>query len=280
MKKLLITTRNAEFQIIESLKTNRIKRARNGEIFIEGIESIKQILKSGLEITRIITTEKISPWAMKVIGQFEDSQGHRPGERAVPKIIKMDTTLYRELCDRNDPSEMLITACMPKISLNDVKPPEHPFILVLDRPSDTGNLGSIIRSANSFGIDAVLLLGHGVDPWDPKTIRASLGSIFFTVPIQLESLQELVQYIQLLKNQYKIEVLGTDSNGTSSLVSRVIKRPIMLILGNEAKGMSLALKELCGEIISIPMSGAVNSLNIASAASIFIWEVTKRSSKI
>ena len=228
-----------------------------------------------MEITRLISTGKISPWAKGIITQLEDSgQG--------TKIIEMSEDLYRKLCDKNDPSEMLLTAAMPNKALRDFNPrdlklPQNPFILVLDRPSDTGNLGSIIRSANSFGVDAVLLLGHGVDPWDPKTIRASLGTIFYTVPLHLESLQELDEYIQLLISQYNIKVFGTDSSGAFSLASKTLKRPLMLILGNEAKGMSLALKDLCDGLISIPISGNVNSLNLASAASIFMWEVFRNS---
>jgi TrmH family RNA methyltransferase len=271
LKRLLISAENAEFQIIESLKNNRTKRAKNKEIFIEGIESIKMALKAGLNITRIITTGNNSIWAKDLIMSYENSP-----EKSGPKIIEMTDMLYRKLCVRSEPSEMLVTAGLPNRKLENVILSKQPFIIVLDRPSDTGNLGSIIRSANSFGLDAVLLLGHGVDPWDPKTIRASMGSVFFTVPIQLESLGELEEYIGLLSAQYGIEVWGTDSEGASSLVSKDLKRPLMLILGNESKGMSVALKTLCNGLISIPVSGAVNSLNVASAASVFMWEVFRK----
>ena len=191
----------------------------------------------------------------------------------------MTDALYRKLCDRDEPSEMLITAVMPKPvkkSVSAVKP----FILVLDRPSDTGNLGSIIRSANAFGVDEVFIIGHGVDPWDPKTIRASLGSVFFTIPAQIESVAKLEEYIAIQKNHCGIKVFGTDSGGGSSLGSMEIKRPLMLILGNEAKGMSRAAKSLCENIVSIPMMGNINSLNLASAAGIFMWEAEKNSKNI
>jgi TrmH family RNA methyltransferase len=189
----------------------------------------------------------------------------------------MSGNLYRKLCDRSDPSEMLVTAKMPLLQLGEVALPEKPFVLVLDRPSDTGNLGSIIRSANSFGVDAVLCIGHGVDPWDPKTIRASLGSIFFTTPIQIESLEEFQNLLESMRGRYGIKVWGTDSGGDLTLDTCVLQRPLVLILGNEAKGISQALKVVCDGIISIPVTGAVNSLNIASAASIFMWEVFKDS---
>lgn len=266
-KKLLISAENAEYQVIEALKTNRTKRGKSGEVFIEGIESIKQALNAGTEITRIITAGSISGWAAGIID--------KTGSEA--KIIEMEDTLYRKLCDRGDPSEMLVTARIKPLKPGDLELPPKPFILVLDRTSDTGNLGSIIRSADSFGADAVLLIGHAADPWDPKTIRASMGAIFYTPPVQLESLQELAELIKSLKASAGIEVLGTDSAGATSLAAKSLKRPLALILGNEAKGMSLGLKELCDDVIGIPISGNVNSLNLASAASIFMWEVFKNS---
>ena len=268
MKTLNIKGENSEYQIIDALKNNRSKRAGRGEIFIEGIESIKQAFESGLEITRIITTGKVSNWAGNILRKYEN---------AGTCIIEMDEILYGRLCEKSEPSEMLVTARMPKRELYDTSLPEKPFILVLDRPSDAGNLGSVIRSANSFGVDSVLIIGHGVDPWEPKTIRASLGSVFFTVPVQIESMQKFGEYADFVKDKYCADVLGTDSGGDCSLDSERIKRPVMLVLGNEAKGMSVALKNLCDKIIGIPVSGNVNSLNLASAASIFMWEIFRNS---
>ena len=260
---------------MESLKTNRAKRAKHGEIFVEGIESIKQLLKSNLEITRIITTAKKSFWAEEVIGRYSGSRFD--SSISGTKIIEISGDLYRKLCDKNDPSEMLVTAKMPVNKLPFPDTQKNPFIIVLDRPSDSGNLGSIIRSANAFNVDTVLIMGHGVDPWDPKTIRASLGGIFFNVPVQLRSFPELLEYINALKTACGLKILGTDSAGAVSLDKTALKRPLMLILGNEAKGMSQALKSVCDGIIAIPVSGNVNSLNISCAAGIFMWEEYKNS---
>lgn len=270
IKKLLINGENAEFQIIESLKMNRSKRAKNREVFIEGIEPIKQALKAGLEITRIITTKKISSWARETIEK-------KAAADAAPRIIEMSEELYRRLCDRGEPSEMLVTAKIRPLKVDGLTFSENPFILLLDRPSDMGNLGSIIRSANSFNADAILIIGHAADPWDPKTIRASLGSIFFSPPVQLESLEELECLIQKMKSRCGLKVWGTDSAGASSLAAQKPERPILLILGNEARGMSAGLKNLCDTTACIPLSGNVNSLNVAQAAGIFMWEIYRNS---
>jgi TrmH family RNA methyltransferase len=262
MNKLLINAENAEYQIIQSLKLNRSKRNKTHEIFIEGTECIKQALNANLEITRIITVniENISDWAKNII------KSHRE-----VKIIEISSELYNNLCDRMNPSELLMTAKTMDLTLEKLCLSKNPFVLAFDRPSDFGNLGSIIRSANAFGVDALFIIGHGIDVYEPKVIRASLGSVFHTKIVYIESMQVLETFI----NEHKILVVGTDSSGAVSIKDEKFKKPIMVIIGNEAKGMSIALKNLCDKIVRIPISGNVNSLNVASAASIIMWEIYK-----
>jgi len=265
MNKIKITSENAEYQIINSLKTNRIKRSKLQEIFIEGIECVKQAVNSNMEITRIIIKDKnnLSNWGKNIIENCKDS-----------KIIYMSGNLFDGLADKTNPPEMLVTARIKQQKISDIVS-KNPIFIVLDRPSDFGNLGSIIRSANAFNIDGIFIIGHSVDIYEPKVIRASLGSIFFTKIILLESLQTLIEFINNQKTVNNMEVIGTDSAGTVSLNDCKLKKPVMLIIGNEAKGMSVKLKELCDKIISIPIGGNVNSLNVSCAASIMMWEICK-----
>lgn len=268
MPKLTISVENAEFQIIQALKSNRTKRHKAKEVFVEGIESIKQVVGAGLEITRIITPEpdSLSGWSKDLIRSHPRS-----------KLIEMSFDLYKSLCDRDDPSEIVITAKVDFLNLSDLHLPAKPFVLVFDRPSDMGNLGSIVRSANSFGVDAILLIGHGVDVYDPKVIRSSLGSIFHSKIVNIQSMPEFEAWVNEQKRRNNLNVVGTDSSGDVSLMSHKLSRPIAVVLGNEAKGMSVALKSLCDYVVSIPVEGAVNSLNVASAGSIILWDVYKNS---
>jgi TrmH family RNA methyltransferase len=236
------------------------------EIFIEGIECIKQAINSNMEITRIIirNTNELSNWGKSIIKQYKNV-----------KTIEMSEKLYNELSDKINPSEMLITAKIKRSTLDDIQT-KTPFLILFDRPSDYGNLGSIIRSANAFNVDGILIMGHGVDIYDPKVIRASLGSIFFTKIITIESMKLLNEYIKKLKAENNIEIIGTDSSGSVLIKENTLKRPVMIIIGNEAKGMSIKLKEICDKIIRIPTEGNINSLNVSCAASIIMWEIFKR----
>jgi TrmH family RNA methyltransferase len=243
---------------------NRTKRHKTGEVFIEGIESIKQAAVAGLAITRIITAdaEKVSGWAKELIHLHREA-----------KVIEMKAGLYASLCDRDEPSEIVITAKVDFPKLEELQLPANPFVLIFDRPSDMGNLGSIIRSANSFGVDAILLIGHGVDVYDPKTIRSSLGSVFHSTIVNIQSMPEFETWISEQKRLNGMSIIGTDSSGDVSLMKHQLAKPVAVVLGNEARGMSVALKNLCDHVVSIPVEGAVNSLNVASAGSIVLWEV-------
>jgi len=265
MNRLSITAENAEYQIIQSLKQNRAKRNKLHEVFVEGIECIKQAINSNIEITRIIIKDinTLSNWGKNVINQYKNV-----------KIIEMSHNLFNELADKTNPSEMLITAGIRPNIFDDIHT-ENPFIVVFDRPGDHGNLGSVIRSANAFNADGIFIIGHGVDVYEPKVIRASLGSVFFTKIVPVESMETLEQFIKNQKKKNNMEIIGTDSTGTVSVKEYKIKKPVMLIIGNEAKGISIKLKELCDKIIKIPMEGNVNSLNVSCAASIIMWEIYK-----
>lgn len=146
MKKTPISSRNAEFQVIQALKLNRAKRHQLGEVFVEGTESIKQLVRAGGEITRVICHDEsaLSGWARQVV------------QSSRARFIEMSYELYRELCEREEPSELLVTARVRPAGLESLSLPEKPFLLILDRPSDTGNFGSLVRSANAFGVDAIL----------------------------------------------------------------------------------------------------------------------------
>lgn len=267
MKKIVIHTKNSEYQIIQALRLNRVKRSQLNEVFVEGTESIKQVVNAGLEITRIIVHDesKLSDWGKNLIRSSK------------AQLIEMSFDLYKELCDREEPSEILVTAKIDPAKLTEISLPEKPFVLVFDRPSDHGNFGSIVRSANSFNVDAILVVGHGIDHYDPKVIRSSLGSIFHTRIVHIQSMQELKDWIEEQKAKNDINVVGTDSTGSMSLFDFKLKKPIALVLGNEAKGMSVALKNMCDRVVKIPISGSVNSLNVSCAGSILLWDVYRNS---
>jgi len=267
IKILTITKKNAEFQIISALKTNRKKRSEEKELFIEGTETIKQAIAAGLQITRIIYQENftLSDWARELINKSPEA-----------KKIALSDVLYRELCDREDPSEIIITAKFKIYKLSDQKLPAKPFVLVIDRPGDKGNLGSIIRTSNALNIDLIIIMGHAVDVLDAKVVRSSLGSVFFTPIAFAESFNDFETWLQKQKEKSGLLLIGTDSDADIELNNFRTENPVAVLLGNEAKGISRNLHELCDQTVKIPISGNVNSLNVSCAGSIILWHLSTR----
>ncbi len=263
-----ISSRNDLFQILFSLKTNRKKRAEYGELFVEGIEPIKQAIRGNWTVRRILSPdfEQLSHWAQTLIRM--QPQAER---------IQLAKPLYQELSEKDDPSEIMATVEMKRMRPDEVRLPDNPLILIFDRPSDQGNLGTLIRSANALGVDMVAISGHSADPFDPKTVRASLGAVFHTPIVMVESAEKLEGWLNALKEGCGLQVVGTDSAGDCTLADSGIKRPIALILGNEAKGMSVRLKQYADRMVSIPLCGEVNSLNVACAGSICLWQIQANS---
>ena len=258
---------NDLYQIILALKQNRKKRNEFGEVFVEGIESVKQAIASDrVEPRRILFQDYrgLSDWGKALV----DSD-------TFPEAISLSPELFAGLSDRDEPSEIMITARAPRVPLPEASLDRDSIVVVFDRPSDCGNLGSLVRTANAFGVSLVVTHGHCVDAFDPKTIRSSLGAVFHTPIAHAESFPELEQWISRAREDLGLSLVGTDSTGAVPLGEANLRPPVAIALGNEAKGMSVNLKGLVDRVVSIPMRGNVNSLNVACAGSILLWEAAR-----
>ena len=188
------------------------------------------------------------------------------------ELFTLDTnTLYvsssvmKKLSDLKTPSNVM--AVVEKLD----EKPIGEKILILDNVQDPGNLGTIIRSAVAFNFDTIVLSPKTVDLYNPKVVRSTQGMMFHTNII----IREPVSFINELKNEgYKI--VGTKvTNGIDVRESKTYSH-FALIIGNEGKGMSEELSELCDEYLYIKMNDQCESLNAAVAASILMYEISNK----
>jgi TrmH family RNA methyltransferase len=138
--------------------------------------------------------------------------------------------------------------------------------ILLDGIQDPGNVGTIIRSACAFGMDSIILTDDSADVYNPKSVRASMGAIF-RLPIVRKTYDEI----------HEIRKAGVKFAGTSNSTRAIDVRQAdfsnkVIILGNEGRGISYNLFALCDEVVKIPLSPGCESLNVAIAASIIMWE--------
>lgn len=263
-----VFSKNSDFQYIETLRRNRQKRNRAGEFFVEGVRAITQALQNGWEINALAFSreKRLSDWAEGVI---EKARAKRHYELPV--------SLLEDLSQKEDASELIALVAIPSDDLGRIPVPENALVVVLDRPSLPGNIGTIIRSADALRAGGVIITGHAADIYDPETIRATTGSFFNVPAVRLPSHEEFFRWV----DQQKQRAAGLQAVGTSAKAQIFIQdfdftRPTILIAGNETHGLSENYRAACDAMVKIPMYGSTSSLNLASAVSIMLYEINRQ----
>ena len=141
--------------------------------------------------------------------------------------------------------------------------------LVLDTLRDPGNLGTIIRTADAAGASGVILTGEGCDPYGAEAVRATMGSLFATPLVRMTT-----PALAALAQHWPGEIIGTAMAATEDY-RRSYRAPALLMLGSEATGLAPALQALCSTTVRIPMAGPVESLNVAIAAALVMYEIRR-----
>lgn len=269
---LQVSTANAAYQRIEVLKRNRTKRHRYGEFVVEGVRAINGALAAGWTIRAFAYPRgrQLSRWASSILAN-SSAESH----------LEMDQSLYETLSEKDEPSELLAVVAMRPDAVDRLPVRSGMVVVVVDRPASPGNLGTIIRSCDAFGAGGVIVTGHGVDLYDPATIRASVGS-FFAVPcIALPSHREIAEWVAAVRRSHPaLRIVGTDEGGTPPLREYEWPSETVIVVGNETSGLSYAYRDLCDDIVSIPMTGTASSLNAAVATSIVLYEAAHSKASI
>jgi TrmH family RNA methyltransferase len=265
-----IRSANDEFQLVLALLHNRRQRQRQGRFVVEGVRSINQAVGHGWTIDSFwyAADRPLSRWASGLL------------DRGVAgRHVEVAPALMEELSGKDELSELVAVAELAPDEL--ARLPQHRNLLLVgfDRPVAPGNLGSVIRSTDALGGDGLVVTGHAADVYDPQTVRASMGSLF-ALPVVREGSMEVVRrwLTELRAELAGFQVVGTSAAATKPLTELDLNRPTLLALGNETAGLSQAWRELCDELALIPMSGAADSLNVAAAASIFLYEAGRQRS--
>ena len=262
---LQVSTANAAFQRLDVLQRNRTKRHRYGEFVVEGVRALNGAIAGGWTIRAFAYARgrELSRWAT---GVLESSSADTHFEIA--------PELFDRLSEKEDPSELLAVAAMRPDSLDRIPVEAGMTVVVVDRPGSPGNLGTIIRSCDAFGVTGLIATGHGVDLYDPVTIRASVGTFFAVPSLTLGSHREVEAWVAELRQRLPgVVVVGTSARAPTTMRDARWGSEVVLVVGNETSGMSHAYRELCDEVVTIPMRGTATSLNAAVATSIALYEL-------
>ncbi len=267
MKTINIGKENATFQEFLALKENRTKRSQKKLFFIEGTQNIKDAISNNWDIYAFIYSDnqKLSDWAKSVLNLAEYN-------------YCITGNLMRKLSEKENMSELLAIVRMKQQTY--VPLSKNPILVLLDRPSKKGNFGTIIRSCDAMNVDQIFFTGHAVDIYDSAVITSSMGS-FFRVPFKfLESNKEYEKLTFKLCNQFpNFQIVATSLQTDTYLQDCDLTKPTLLLMGNEAKGLSKYYTDTATTLVKINMKEDVNSLNVACAASICLYEINKQRRK-
>jgi 23S rRNA (uridine2479-2'-O)-methyltransferase len=267
-----IFSENNDFQRVEVIKRNREKRNKYNEFFVEGVKAINYALENDWTIRSFIYSKEkpLSEWASNILNNSK-AEIH----------LELPLKLMDKLSDKDEEtSEILAVVSMPGNDLSRIKIKKDMLVVVFDRPSSHGNLGTLIRSCEALKVDGLIVTGHAVDLFDPKTIRASMGTFFAVPTIRLESHKELVPWFEDIRNQYPdFQVVGSTSKSDVLVEDVDLTNPTALLIGNETYGLSNKYKEICDKLVKIPMYGKITSFNVSCAASIMLYEVDRQRRK-
>jgi TrmH family RNA methyltransferase len=198
-----VTTRNARFQQWQALLTNRTKRTRSGQFLVQGVRPVNLALEHDWPIATVLhaPAATLSSWARGVLDQVG------PLERA-----EVATELLGELGEKPEASpELLLVAHTQPDDLTRVQLTGDAMALVVDRPANPGNLGTLIRAADAFGLAGVVVTGHATDVYDPRTVRASTGSLFAIPVVRTGSHRDVLGWVSDQPGT-RPRVVGTDES--------------------------------------------------------------------
>jgi TrmH family RNA methyltransferase len=269
-----MTTRNARFQQWQALLTNRNKRSRAREFLVQGVRPITLALEHGWPVHALLYDgdRALSRWAADLLR----------GSGGGVEQLAVAPELLAELGEKNEtPPELIAVVGIPADDLDRITVRDDGFLGVLfDRPTSPGNIGSVIRSADAFGADGLIVTGHAADVYDPKSVRASTGSLFALPAVRVPSQREVEDWLDRERARSggrPVTVVGTDEDGETALYDfDFTGGPVLLLIGNETTGLSSGWRERCDRTLSIPMSGSASSLNAANAATAVLYEAARQ----
>ncbi|MEX0912510.1 MAG: RNA methyltransferase, partial [Gemmatimonadota bacterium] len=240
----------------------RKNREASGRFLAEGIRVVEALVDSGLRTRWVLTSSSLTDSRRGEALMAEVTR------RGIPVRTVADE-LFASFAATEKPQGVIAVAEIPESSRRPFEaPPSRAVVLVLDAVQDPGNFGTLVRSAEALGAVGIVSLAGTVDPWNPKAVRAAAGSSFH-VPI----LQERWHAASSMLREAGYAIVGASVDGLPAAELR--ERRVALVVGNEGAGLSNEVRDSLDHSIGVPLRGRAESLNVAAAAAILLYELTR-----
>lgn len=250
-------------KLIKHIKKLKEKKYRDEakEYIIEGVKLIEEAIRENAQIAQIIVCEGCA--------KSELIETHLKYEMAKFDCISVPENVFKVISEVENPQGIL--AIIKRENNKEEIDFSQDIIVALDDIQDPGNLGTILRTVDSVGLSQILVSKGTTDCFSPKVVRSTMGAIFRIKIIECEDLENTLKEIQ--KNHYKIMVTSLEAKKT---IYDVDYNKKVIIVGNEANGVSKKIQKLAEEKVIIPMLGKTESLNVSVATGVVLYEYVRR----
>ncbi|MBI2331084.1 MAG: RNA methyltransferase [Chloroflexi bacterium] len=254
---ILTSTSNPFIKHVRALRQKKA-RAEFGAFLVEGITHVGEVIEAGWDVDSIVYAPDLltSGFAKDLLAR---------AARLSLRLQPVSVPVIESLADKDNPQGILAVVKQKPFKFADLKSTTRAVALV--SPQDPGNLGTILRTMDAVGADALFLLDGGVELYHPTVIRASMGTLFWK-PVVQSSFDEFIRWAR----EGGYQLIGTSAKADVDYHTLVPQMPWVLLLGNEQKGLSPEQTAACDVTISLPMRGRVSSLNLSVAASVLLYQ--------
>lgn len=255
--KRIESTQNSLVKHWKKLVTTKKERDKSGEFLVEGFHLVEEALKKEGTVLHLIVRDDIE------FGMTWDANS------APVPMIEVTKSVANEISETEHSQGIYAHCRQPVYSEEEYS--SWKKLLLIDAVQDPGNVGTMIRTADAAGIDAVILGKGAADPYNPKTVRSAQGS-HFHIPIIREDLHNWISYA---KNE-RIPIIGTGLEHANEHYQLEALPAFCVLVGNEGSGVNPDLLKEADEIVKIPLFGQAESLNVAVAAGILLYTLGRR----
>ena len=248
-------------------------RREQGLFVVEGLRELEHCVAAGFAVRTLFVCPEIAGSSEEV--SFPEPSAFFTGSGKdtsfEPLCVEIPEQLYRKVAYRDSTEGVIAEVEWRALSLNDLKLPANPLIMVLESVEKPGNLGAVLRSADAAGADAVLICDPLTDLYNPNLIRASIGAVF-TVPVVAVSSEEAIEFLKARD----IQILTAQLQDSSLYYDVDMKRGTALVMGTESTGLTPLWRAAASAHIRIPMLGRLDSLNVSVSAAILLFEAVSQ----
>lgn len=239
----------------------REERERTGLFYIEGMRFVTQALHHHAHIEHLVVCPEllIHPYAQHLVREQK--------KRGIP-ILEIPRPVMERLSQVVDSQGLGAVVRQRWLRLANVKPRDELCWIAVETIRSPGNLGTILRTSDAVGGAGLILLGNATDPYNPGTVRATMGAMF-TQRFVRTSKAEIIHW----KRRHQYLLAGTSPGAPQDYQEAMYQKPTILLIGEERKGLPAELQAMCDLMVSIPMVGESDSLNVSMATGVMLYEM-------